>query len=239
MLPVVLALGKSDAVENEPLKVSSDSVCGVTSSPDLLQNFDSSELIMNDTPHWTDNLVLGTEVPRAGVSGPFREFKKQYLVQHPRAASDSRWREAFLAMLRSALTRRSALTEDWLLQNTSRFPPDNSDILQLKSQLNSSLIDMSRDFRICDAPCKHCHHMCLGLSLHEGTHDCDTNHDCDQACGYRNEHEDCDEPTPPCGLRSVGRILGYPLSLTRIAEPYMKVIMCATRRRICAAKCVI
>ncbi len=89
------------------------------------------------------------------------------------------------------------------MSNTARFPADSSEIVQLKAQLDRSLINMNNDFRICNASCSQCNHSCIRLAVHEGKHDCETIHDCDGQYEYGIEHEDLCEDVPRCGLRYV------------------------------------
>ncbi|PVF98363.1 hypothetical protein CPB86DRAFT_733118 [Serendipita vermifera] len=111
--------------------------------------------------------------------------------------------QAYKDFLAEVLKTRNEYVQKWIQVNTMRFPdnPDISNVLQfyeeLRKELHLSMIP-------CGARCSDCGLLCLDRRLHDGTHDCKTNHKCAGLCEFAEQHWDgsipsCDIPAGHTG----------------------------------------
>jgi hypothetical protein len=109
-----------------------------------------------------------------------------------------KYMEAYREFLAGIVKTRIDYVHEWLVVNTSRFTdnPDIAIVLQHYEELTKEL----QMFTIpCGAICSNCGLFCLDQRLHDGPHDCKTNHKCATLCEFAEQHEgnsipSCDIP---------------------------------------------
>lgn len=128
---------------------------------------------------------------------------RKFVLSSPRSTSDPSWRDSFLAEVTVALERRIATVTEWSDKNTQNLPSDSNDVIQWRAEVKRAVEDLRKQYRFCAQTCKNCNLICTQLRDHEiKEHDCYTNHQCDQKCEYREDHEDEEvRPLPLCSLR--------------------------------------
>jgi hypothetical protein len=110
---------------------------------------------------------------------------------------EANYMQAYKEFLSNTVKSRIEYVQEWLQINTARFHdnPDISSVLQyydeLKKELQMSIIP-------CGATCSNCGLLCLDQRLHNGPHDCRTNHKCPNLCEFADKHED--DTVPSCDI---------------------------------------
>jgi hypothetical protein len=107
---------------------------------------------------------------------------------------------AYQVYLESVVRSRIEYVQQWLKVNTTRFTgrPDIAIVYQTFEELLKEL----RTYIIpCGATCSECGLLCLDQKLHNGPHDCKTNHECPRICEFATQHEG--SAIPACEMPSV------------------------------------
>ncbi|CAG8588725.1 6761_t:CDS:10 [Rhizophagus irregularis] len=134
----------------------------------------------------------------------------EYLRNHfekttqPRKESsdDNEWFSNFDRFLKDIIGHRTSRVKNWYLENTARFPQDNSDITDGRYALDQKIGELTRLWTLCGLTCYQCGLKCVkncGYNEnhdHKENHDCLTDHKCHFPCHFTEAHND--NPTPEC-----------------------------------------
>jgi hypothetical protein len=85
----------------------------------------------------------------------------------------------------------------WLAFNLARFQKGHAVIRDLRRGFDNMVIEMKTNFQLCGAQCASCHLLCIHSRLHEGDHNCNTDHKCAYNCGF------CEDEFKLCSTRYV------------------------------------
>ena len=85
----------------------------------------------------------------------------------------------------------------WLDCNLARFQGEHAAIDDLRRRFDNMVIEMKTNIQLCGAQCASCHLFCIRSRLHEGDHNCNTDHKCAHNCGF------CEDELKLCGTRYV------------------------------------
>lgn len=95
--------------------------------------------------------------------------------------ADLQWFSDLEQHLTHLVDLRVAHTHKWLQSNIKRFQEEKASAELLQS-FASAAIELRASIQLCKSECDGCHLLCLRSHLHDGTHDCQTNHDCIYDC---------------------------------------------------------
>ncbi|KAF8548217.1 hypothetical protein OG21DRAFT_1449416 [Imleria badia] len=120
---------------------------------------------------------------------------RQYTVE-------DEWIAGLTQHLENIVNLRIAHVRDWLDQNLSRFQAadggggSNARIDELKRDFESSIVDLRGNVQLCGMTCAECQLRCLKSRVHEGAHDCQSDHVCVHECDFcleleLEEHRPC------------------------------------------------
>lgn len=108
---------------------------------------------------------------------------------------DIEWASNLSAHLDSLVDIRVEHVREWIALNLSRFQAGHANIEDLRRTFESATVDLKAGVQLCKAKCSSCHLLCVQSRLHEGTHDCQTSHECIHACDFCDdnprERKDC------------------------------------------------
>ncbi|KAF9233644.1 hypothetical protein BU15DRAFT_90252 [Melanogaster broomeanus] len=224
LLPNALTYGLQEVdPEPEPLKNLD------TDSPILLDDSDARFFIPNSDP------VLLQVASRERTLVTLRESWNGY---HERQFfPDLEWTEGLSAYLENLASSRIDHVREWLTLNLTRFQSGHASILDLRRTFESATVDLKSGVQLCNMKCASCHLLCIQSRLHDGHHDCQTNHDCKYPCDFCKELQ---EEGKQCSIACVvtAHLCGKPCKLlgkSGCLEECTKVIDHADEDHMCSA----
>lgn len=110
---------------------------------------------------------------------------------------DSEWVGELALHLGRLVDLRVNHVKHWLDSNLERFEGGHAAIEDLRRIFDRLVIEMTANVQLCRAQCTSCHLLCIRSRLHEGDHDCQTNHKCLHICEF------CGDSVKPCGSSCV------------------------------------
>jgi hypothetical protein len=151
---------------------------------EILCDFDESTKVLPDS-----NIQLYDE------NGSFEQFSeglRNYFEENvqPRKESsdDSKWFSNFDKFVKYIIERRVSRVKEWYTQNTSKFPQDNSDIINGKYAMEHETNKLALLWTLCGSICHQCGLKCIKNRDHEENHDCLTDHKCHFKCDFDETH---------------------------------------------------
>lgn len=115
--------------------------------------------------------------------------------------SEGEWIAGLTRHLEDIVDLRIAHVNEWLDQNLARFQAVGSGgtharIDDLKRLFESSIVDLRGSVQLCGMTCSWCHLRCVQSRMHEGAHDCQSDHVCVHECDFclaleSEEHRPC------------------------------------------------
>ncbi|KAI9571051.1 hypothetical protein HD554DRAFT_2017581 [Boletus coccyginus] len=116
--------------------------------------------------------------------------------------TEAEWIAGLAQHLETIVNLRVAHVSEWLDQNLSRFQAASSSgvshacIDELKRHFENSIVDLRGNVRLCGMTCAGCQLRCVQSRVHEGMHDCQSNHLCLRECDFclaleQEEHRSC------------------------------------------------
>lgn len=188
LLPVALARGFSDPIDDEPLK-----------------NIDTDELIdMLDTVAvFHISTLAGEAVDADSALAALRISWSGY--RNRANSTESDWVASLSSYLEEIVNLRVAHVHAWLDANLQRFTAEHANIDNLRRTFASIGAQMKADVELCKVKCSRCDLICLRSRRHSSSesHDCQTNHKCTLPCDFDDDHmdneEDCGYPAGHSG----------------------------------------
>lgn len=118
--------------------------------------------------------------------------------------TEDEWIAGLTQHLEKIVNLRIAHVREWLDQNLSRFQAvgggggAHASIDDLKRLFESSIVDLRGSVQLCGLTCMDCQLRCVQNRMHEGAHDCQSDHVCVHECDFclAEEHR-------PCTMRQV------------------------------------
>ena len=110
---------------------------------------------------------------------------------------DSEWVGKLASHLSRLVDLRVNHVKLWLDSNLERFEGGHAAIEDLRRIFDRLVIEMTANVQLCRTQCASCHLLCICSRLHEGDHDCQTNHKCLHICEF------CEDSMKPCGSTCV------------------------------------
>jgi hypothetical protein len=118
------------------------------------------------------------------------------------STTEGEWIAGLTQHLEMIVNLRIAHVREWLDQNLSRFQAvggggvSHARIDELKRHFESSMVDLRGNVQLCGMACAECQLRCVQSRLHEGLHDCQSDHLCVHKCDFCSalelqEHRSC------------------------------------------------
>lgn len=130
-------------------------------------------------------LLAGPDDPvaeRESFLGTLRESWDQMTSRQQ--GDDSEWTLDLAQYLTQLVDQRAAHVDRWLKSNVQRFQAGNSSIEELRRTFDSAVIDLRASVQLCRSKCGSCNLFCIQSRLHEGNHNCLTDHECIHDCTF-------------------------------------------------------
>ncbi|KAI0247518.1 hypothetical protein BJV78DRAFT_1380231 [Lactifluus subvellereus] len=168
ILPNALETGFSKVVpELEPLKNLDTDL--VIEAEDTDAQF---SLIRQHTPA-ADCELRFTTLLKSWERIPFRQ-----------RVDESEWTSGLVQHLTRLVDLRTDHVDKWLKSNIQGFHADDTNIEDLRRTFDSAVKDLREMNQLCKWQCDNCGLICIQSRLHEGGHDCLTNHKCICYCSF-------------------------------------------------------
>ena len=116
--------------------------------------------------------------------------------------TEAEWIAGLTQHLEGIVNLRVAHVREWLDQNLPRFQAvgdgdtSHASIDGLKRQFEGSIVDLRGNVQVCGMTCAGCQLQCVKGRVHEGVHDCQSDHLCVHECDFclalePEEHRPC------------------------------------------------
>ncbi|KAF8548768.1 hypothetical protein OG21DRAFT_684156 [Imleria badia] len=117
--------------------------------------------------------------------------------------TEDEWIAGLTQYLEMIVNLRIAHVHEWLEQNLSRFHAvggggGHASLDELKRDFESSIVDLRGNVQLCGMTCAECQLRCIKGRVHEGAHDCQSDHMCVHECDFCLELEP--EEHRPCTM---------------------------------------
>ncbi|KIM24943.1 hypothetical protein M408DRAFT_224544 [Serendipita vermifera MAFF 305830] len=187
-LPVALAFGTTDPVNEEQLKN--------YDTDELLDNNDSRAIFFIDGLSHPLNGPLSLDVCLTQLRLGWDLRQERYTM------AESEFITGYNGFLRLLVEARIDHVQKWVEVNTSRFR-EKAEVTTLLRAFDQLSKDLKASVVLCGSKCSSCGLLCLGHKQHDGDdHNCMTDHKCPEPCGFEEQHEEiigCDLPAGHIG----------------------------------------
>jgi len=122
-------------------------------------------------------------------------WDRSQLRQHK---PDHEWTADLGLYLAGLVEIRVERVREWISSNLARFKTSHANIEALRRSLETAIVDLNENIQLCGMQCGSCHLLCIRNRRHEGSHHCQTSHECVHICDFMNEHP---EEQKLCGFR--------------------------------------
>lgn len=143
------------------------------------------------TPGFTPETELDAEESLRNLTGRFSSD-----IGTRQTLGDAQFMELLQTRIFDSLDQRLEHVRHWFVVNMERFPPENQEIRNIRSKIDSAALAMRAVVRFCAETCSCCQLLCVRPHRHSAPHDCGTTHRCTFSCEIIDEHID----PVDCGL---------------------------------------
>lgn len=113
---------------------------------------------------------------------------KEWASAHPRQhIPDSEWVSSLSLHLDALVEMRVEHVREWIALNLARFQSGHDNINSLRRAFESQKVDLKAGVQLCNTQCSQCQLFCIKSRSHEGSHDCQTSHECIHRCTFCGE----------------------------------------------------
>ncbi|KAF8335492.1 uncharacterized protein EI90DRAFT_2913057 [Cantharellus anzutake] len=95
---------------------------------------------------------------------------------------DLEWFSSLAMALHQEAKQRIEYVEKWIYSNTTRFPPEQTDIQLLRRCFSQLSLELIEGVDMCGVKCQNCNLKCILSKYHMNDHDCTTDHCCALKC---------------------------------------------------------
>ncbi|KAH7882034.1 hypothetical protein F5I97DRAFT_1988573, partial [Phlebopus sp. FC_14] len=97
---------------------------------------------------------------------------------------EAEWANSLSVFLEGLVDMRINHVRNWVTSNLTRFQGGHASVMELHRTFESEAIDLKRNVQLCQMQCADCWLSCIQNRLHNGPHDCQTDHSCSHNCGF-------------------------------------------------------
>ncbi|KAH7882014.1 hypothetical protein F5I97DRAFT_1939518 [Phlebopus sp. FC_14] len=105
-------------------------------------------------------------------------------------SDDEEWVDRLSQFLENMVSQRIAHVREWMSSNLARFQAGHASIVELQRTFESTVVDLKTGIQLCGMKCASCQLTCIQSRLHDGHHDCQTNHMCMHTCDFCKDLEE-------------------------------------------------
>ncbi|CAG8438292.1 8031_t:CDS:10 [Funneliformis caledonium] len=188
LLPTVISFGleqKDSTTEQlmnrdtgEPID---DSVVNFS---EILHEFEESNITLSDS----DIQLYDENASFVRLSEDLRTYFEENIQSRKNSSDDLEWFGNFNRFFKYIIERRVSRVKNWYMQNTAKFPQDNSDILNGKYAMEQEISKLTLLWTFCGLTCYQCNLKCVKNRDHEESHNCLTDHKCHFDCHFTEAH---------------------------------------------------
>jgi len=188
LLPTVISFGleqKDSTTEQlmnrdtgEPID---DSVVNFS---EILHEFEESNITLSDS----DIQLYDENASFVRLSEDLRTYFEENIQSRKNSSDDLKWFGNFNRFFKYIIERRVSRVKNWYMQNTAKFPQDNSDILNGKYAMEQEISKLTLLWTFCGLTCNQCNLKCVKNRDHEESHNCLTDHKCHFDCHFTEAH---------------------------------------------------
>ncbi|PKY52349.1 hypothetical protein RhiirA4_469932 [Rhizophagus irregularis] len=189
LLPTVISCGleQKDYVTRELMNYDTEKPIDdpIVSLSDILNDFKESTKISPDS----DIQLLDENGAFEEFFDNLRNYFEDVVQSRKESSDDSKWFANFDKFIKYIIERRVSRVKEWYLQNTSKFPQDNNDIVHEKYAMEQETDRLTLLWTLCGSTCHRCSLKCVKNRDHENNHDCLTDdHKCHFICNFDETH---------------------------------------------------
>ncbi|CAI2161360.1 13694_t:CDS:10 [Funneliformis geosporum] len=151
---------------------------------EILHDFEESDIILSDS----DILLYDENVLFDRLSEDLRTYFEENIQSRKTSSDDLKWFTNFNGFFKYIIDRRISRVKNWYMQNTAKFPQDNSDIVNGKYAMEQEISKLILLWTFCGLTCHQCGLKCVKNRDHENDHDCLTDHKCHFGCHFVEAH---------------------------------------------------
>jgi hypothetical protein len=157
----------------------------------VAQNFDTDVVI--DLPDTPSRFFLQQTGDTSVVTQEevLHSLRAEWVLDHPRLEEpDTDWISRLSAHLEYLVDLRTEHVREWISSNLLRFKAGHANIEELRRRFDSAAVELKANVQLCKMLCSSCHLLCLQGRLHDGPHNCLTNHQCVRHCEFLDDHSE-------------------------------------------------
>ena len=140
----------------------------------------------------------GEPIPPENIEIHLMDLLQSWIPRTPRQLiPDSEWAAELVKYLNRLVDLRVDHVQSWLDCNLSRFERGHAAMEDIRRKFDNTVIELRTSVQLCGAQCASCNLLCIRSRLHEGDHNCNTNHKCASVCEF------CEDEPRPCSTRYV------------------------------------
>jgi len=140
----------------------------------------------------------GEPIPPESIEMHLKALLESWSPSAPRQLIlDSEWAAELVKYLNGLVDMRVNHVRSWLDCNLAKFEGGHAAIEDIRRRFDNMAIELRTSVQLCGAQCASCNLLCIRSRLHEGDHNCDTDHKCTSVCGF------CEDEPRPCSTRCV------------------------------------
>ncbi|CAJ0745699.1 13896_t:CDS:10, partial [Entrophospora sp. SA101] len=163
--------------------------------PKFAETFNTQNQLFPDS----DVLLFEENADFIDFSYDLRNQFEENIQQRKESANDSEWFNKLELFFKFIIERRIYRVEQWFLQNITKFPQDNSEVVIGKYALEKEINNLRLFWTLCGLSCQDCGLHCLKNLGHTDKHDCKTYHKCHFSCQFTEAHSSY---VPTCSYKA-------------------------------------
>ncbi|RGB38369.1 hypothetical protein C1646_812662 [Rhizophagus diaphanus] len=153
---------------------------------DILSGYEGSTIILPDS----DIQLYDEHESFERLSEDLRCYFEDHVQPRKESSNDREWFANFEKFFKYIIKRRVLRVQNWYMQNTAKFPQDNSDVVNGKYAMEQELSKLTLLWTLCGLTCHQCGLKCVKNRDHQEDHDCLTDHKCHSFCHFTEAHND-------------------------------------------------
>ncbi|CAB4389102.1 unnamed protein product [Rhizophagus irregularis] len=221
---------------------------------DVLNNFEKSTKLLPDSNIWLYDNKYETCIQLSNI---LRNYFEEIVQPRRESSNDNEWFSSLDRFFKNIIARRTLRVQNWYMQNTAKFPQDNSNVVNGKYEMEQEISKLSLLWTLCGLTCHQCGLKCVKNRDHKENHVCLTDHKCHFSCHFTEAHKDI--IIPECSHKAghegkhacdkISHLCGKPCSLID-KRNYQKVCskkighddnehLCQSKRHYCGKNCTL